>query len=104
MTTLGDYLAHASGTFVSPNHPVPETGREVLDRLGDGAVTIQGHTDYDVNLLEMEIDAVEQPSGDRWLYPRQRGLTAEDEPYLIHHPDQQRGRLHNLDEEPITEE
>jgi len=104
MTTLGEYLTQSSGDFVSPNHPVPETGREVRDRLGSGVVTIQGHTDYDVNLLEMEIDVVEQTSGDRWIYPRQRDLMAEEGPYLIHHPSEEHGRLHDLNEEPITEE
>lgn len=104
MTTLGDYLARSSGTFVSPNHPVPETGKEVLDRLGDREVTIGGRSDFDVNLLEMEIEVVEQASGDRWIYPMRRDRAREEEPFLIHHWEDRQGRLHDLNEEPITEE
>jgi hypothetical protein len=86
MTTLGEYLDTASGTFTSPNHPVPATGREIAQTLGDGTVTVPGHTTYDVDLFDLEVEAVEQPSGDIWLYPAGRELSAEEGPYLIHHP------------------
>ena len=86
MTTLGEYLASATGTFTSPNHPVPVSGSEMAATLGNGDVTIPGHSAYDLNLLDMHIDAVKQPSADVWLYPAERDLDAGEGPFLIHHP------------------
>lgn len=86
MTTLGEYLRDASGTFTSPNHPVPLSGGDMAAMLGESDVTAPGHTAYDLNLLEMRIEAVEQPSGDVWLYPAERDLSTDEGPYLIHHP------------------
>lgn len=86
MPTLREYLTQSSGSFTSPNHPVQMSGQEVINTLRGDVGIIPGYTAFDIDPLELEIEAVEQESGDRWLYPVDRALLHEAGPLFIHHP------------------
>jgi hypothetical protein len=86
MTTLRMYLETESGTFFSPNHPIPVSGEEMIQALDEGPASFPGRSAFDIDILELPIDVEEQASGDRWVYPSNRNLEIEREPLLIHHP------------------
>lgn len=84
--TLRQYLESEPGRFTSPNHPVPISGREYLHIL-DGSATDAADPTRGVELLEMDVVAEEQESGDRWIYPADRDLSLDGNPILIHLPE-----------------
>jgi hypothetical protein len=83
--TLRDYLTSEPGRFTSPNHPVPISGPEYL-RMLDGTATDAADPTRGVEVLQMEVVAEEQASGDRWIYPADRDLSLDGNPILIHLP------------------
>jgi hypothetical protein len=88
VTTLRDYVHGARGTFFSPNHPVPISGQEYLNTLGDGDIATAGHADFDLDLADMPITTEIQGSGDVWIYPADRSLSGDSGPLVVHHPEQ----------------
>ena len=86
MPTLGEYLTDVSGSFTSPNHPVPITGDEIVRLLRDNPRPVSGMPYLETDVLEMPIDVEIQPSGERWIFPTDRA-DYDSGPYLIHHPE-----------------
>jgi hypothetical protein len=53
----------------------------------DGTATDAADPRWGVELLEMDVVAEEQASGDRWIYPADRNLSLDGNPILIHLPE-----------------
>ncbi|HLJ68109.1 MAG TPA: hypothetical protein VKX16_12180 [Chloroflexota bacterium] len=86
MSTLGEYLRGAPGSFTSPNHPVPIAGDEIIRLLRDDPPLLSGMPAGETDVLDMPIDVEIQPSGERWIFPTDRA-DYDSGPYLIHHPE-----------------
>ena len=83
--TLRDYLANEPGSFTSPNHPIPISGSDYL-RMLDGTATDVADPTHGIDLLDVDVVAEEQVSGDRWIYPADRSQSLDGNPILIHLP------------------
>lgn len=86
MTTLREYLTDSSGTFLSPAHPSPLTGAEVIQMLDRSNTPLPGEAMTTQDVLALPVQVVKHESGDEWVYVADGDLEPEGEPYLIHQP------------------